>query len=399
MMLGSLLVAVALSAQAQSAAAVTPVKYPDADAVTVEEVVRVAYKPDGTYVETSESWTKLLTEKGRRDESSQSLGYSKRYGAAAIEYVGAIGTNGVERAIDVSATTKEATDNDSMSANIYDPLDRVIRCTVPGLQVGETLHVKTRREAFKARCENKWADLSIMEWTRPMLKSTWEIVAPKALPLKKIVVRHPLGNVAASRREQADGSTVHVFVATNSPQAFPEPDMPPLYTQVQNIRVSTAESWHEISSWYWNLCAPHLAKTNAAMVAKVKEIEQATAGGTWESRVRALFKFVSQEVRYMGLTMEDTSPGYAPHDVDVTFDNRYGVCRDKAALLVAMLCLAGFEAYPVLIHVGAKHDPEVPQPFFNHAIVAVVAPEDAARAPLSPDGPDEREREGPFPGL
>ena len=73
----------------------------------------------------------------------------------------------------------------------------------------------------------------------------------------------------------------------------------------------------------------------------------------------------------MGLTMEDTSPGYAPHDVDITFDNRYGVCRDKAGLLVAMLRLAGFKAFPVLIHVGAKLDPEVPQPFFNHAIVAV----------------------------
>ena len=90
--------------------------------------------------------------------------------------------------------------------------------------------------------------------------------------------------------------------------------------------------------------------------------------------MRSIFKFVSQEVRYMGLTMEDTSPGYAPHDVDITFNNRYGVCRDKAGLLVAMLRLAGFKAFPVLIHVGAKLDPEVPQPFFNHAIVAVETP-------------------------
>ena len=87
--------------------------------------------------------------------------------------------------------------------------------------------------------------------------------------------------------------------------------------------------------------------------------------------MRAVFKFVSQEIRYMGLTMEDTSPGYSPHDIDLTFDNRYGVCRDKAVLLVAMLRIAGFKAFPVLINVGAKHDPDVPQPYFNHAIVAV----------------------------
>jgi len=73
----------------------------------------------------------------------------------------------------------------------------------------------------------------------------------------------------------------------------------------------------------------------------------------------------------MGITVEDEAPGYEPHDVSMTFDNRYGVCRDKAALLVSMLRLAGFDAYPVLIYVGPKKDPEVPQPWFNHAITAI----------------------------
>ncbi|MHB2016045.1 MAG: DUF3857 domain-containing protein, partial [Candidatus Xenobia bacterium] len=57
--------------------------------------------------------------------------------------------------------------------------------------------------------------------------------------------------------------------------------------------------------------------------------------------------------------------------VGVTFEKKYGVCRDKAGLLVEMLRLAGFKAYPVLINVGARRDPQVPQPAFNHAIVGV----------------------------
>lgn len=340
---------------------VTAARFPDADAVLVDDVTRVTYHPDGTYVEESESWTKVLTEKGRREGSSTELRYSKRYGAASIDFVGIVDTNGIERAVDVSATTSEATDNGSMSANIYDPLDRKIVCTIPGLSVGETLHVKTTRRALKPRCEGQWSDLSILEWSLPILRSRVEIRAPKELPLKRKAIRHPLGNVVSSETPLPDGGILHVFTSTNSAQAFPEPDMPPLYTQVQHLRVSTAADWPEISRWYWNLCAPHLAKTNAAMVAKAAELRS----------LRAIFKFVSQEIRYMGLTMEDTSPGYAPHDVDITFDNRYGVCRDKAGLLVAMLRLAGFKAFPVLINVGAKLDPEVPQPFFNHAIVAV----------------------------
>ena len=352
---------------------ITCERFPDADVVTVDEIEKVKYNPDGTYEQTDECWTKILTEKGRRSESSFTLDYSKRYGEARILFVKAIGADGVEREIDVSRTTKEATDNSSMASNIYDPLDLTITCTIPGLKVGETLHVKTMRKATQPRCKDKWADLSVMEWSHPIVKSTYEVTAPASRPLRKIAIRNPLGNVVTNVTKLADGSLVHTFTVTNSAQAFPEPDMPPLYTQVQNIRVSTAANWPEISKWYWDLCAPHLAKTNAAMIAKVRELtgNRDQGSGIRDQVMRRIFKFVSQEVRYMGLTMEDTSPGYAPHDVDITFNNRYGVCRDKAGLLVAMLRLAGFNAFPVLIHVGAKLDPEVPQPFFNHAIVAV----------------------------
>ena len=367
-----LAVAAFTAAIAFGAEEVTVERFPDADAVLVNEVERVEYQPDGTSETWVESWTKVLTEKGRREESVTTLDYSKRYGEGQIVSVGIVGVDGVERTVDVSKTTKDSTDNSSMASNIYDPLDRKIVCRIPGVKIGETVHVKTHRKTFKPRTEGKWADISVMEWTCPVLKSTYEVKAPAALPIRKKAIRNPLGNIVSRERKLADGSVIHTFTATNSPQAFAEPDMPPLYTQVQNVRLSTAADWPEISKWYWNLCAPHLAKTNAAMIAKVKELTQGEKSGeTKDDVLRRIFKFVSQEVRYMGLTMEDKSPGYAPHDVDITFDNRYGVCRDKAALLVTMLRLAGFKAYPVLIHVGAKLDPEVPQPFFNHAIVAV----------------------------
>lgn len=354
--------------------AVTRREFPDADTVVLNDIERVAYHPDGTYERTEEVWTRILTEKGRREESTIELTYSRRYAEAAIEYVGIIGADGQETEIDIRATLKESTDNSSMSANIYDPLDRRIACRVPSLKIGDTLHVRQRHRELKARCQNQWADVSVFEWTHPLLKATFEVVAPAERPLKNVAIRHPLGNLVTNVTCRVDGSCVHTFSVTNSPQAFPEPDMPPLYTQVQHVRVSTAEDWPEISRWYWGLCEPHLAKTTVAMTNKVEELLAPALKMSRQDKVRALFKFVSQEVRYMGLTLEDTSPGYTPHDVDITFDNRYGVCRDKAALLVALLRIAGLEAYPVLIHVGAKLDPQVPQPFFNHAVVAVANP-------------------------
>jgi transglutaminase-like putative cysteine protease len=354
---------------------ITRERFPDADAVVVDETDETSYRPDGTYVSTSSRRIKILTEKGRREEGVLTLHYSARYGSARFIDVRVTGLDGVTRDVDIAATTKESTDNSSMSANIYDPMDRRIVCTVPGLKVGETLIVRSERRTVKPRIAGQWADISVFEWSCPILKSTVRVRSPKELPLKKIVLRNPLGNVTATEKTLDDGSVLRTWTATNSPQVFPEPDMPTLYTQVQNLQLSTADSWQAISKWYWDLCQPHFAKAHGLMTNKVAELTANLPAGDRLARIRAVYKWVAQEIRYMGLTMEETSPGYAPHDVNVTFDNRYGVCRDKAGLLTVMLRLAGIEAYPVLIHAGVKKDPDVPTPYFNHAIVAVANPD------------------------
>ena len=124
------------------------------------------------------------------------------------------------------------------------------------------------------------------------------------------------------------------------------------------------------------------------MKATVAELTQGLTDR--RKKIEALFKFVSQKVRYMGITLEKEAPGYEPHDVRITFDNKYGVCRDKAALLVEMLRLAEIEAFPVLIEVGPKKDADVPQPYFNHAIVAAREPDGSY---LLMDPTDENTRE------
>jgi transglutaminase-like putative cysteine protease len=150
---------------------------------------------------------------------------------------------------------------------------------------------------------------------------------------------------------------------------FDEPSMPPYEEVLQRLFVSTLPDWAAVSKWYWDLSLPHLDATTPEMKQTVKEL---TAGAqTDRDRIKALFYFVSNKIRYMGITPEKDRPGFEPHDVCITFDKKYGVCRDKAALLVSLLRLAGLDAYPVLVSVGTHKDTEVPDPYFNHAIVGV----------------------------
>ena len=369
--------AVALVAPADPAAvftaasSVTSSRFPDADSVTIEDRIHTRYEPDGSDVIWDDEWVKILTEKGRRAHASVSLSYNARYGDATIHTVEILGTNGAVRAVDFAKTLKIATDNSSMSANIVDPMDKKVSCAVPGLAMGEIRHVVFSRRTRKARMKNAWADATLLEYTAPILSTVVTVDQPPSLPVAKALLRHPFKDtvVRSPPIKLPDGYTRLTWTARDVPQAFPEPDMPPLSRCVQTLRLSTVPDWQTVSRWYWSLCEPHLSKTTPAMTNLVRSLVKDCPDAT--SKIRAVFKFVSQEIRYMGLTLEDDAPGYEPHDINITFDNRYGVCRDKAVLLVALLRIAGIPAYPVLIHAGAKMDSEVPIPYFNHAVVAV----------------------------
>ena len=351
---------------------ITAEKYPDADTVVVENDVRTVYNAEGTFALEELEVEKALTERGRRKLSTYSLDYSRRYEKAEISRIEIVGVDGTVREVDVGSTLRDATDNSSMSANIYDPLDRVLSCSVPGLKIGETRRVYTRREAFAARSKGIWADIYLFQSSCPTIRTRVRIEGPVACPLKTVALRNPAVEVQSSVVTNGE-RIVYTWASENVPQMFPEPSMPTAWTEAQNLRVSTAADWTEVSRWYWNVCAPHLERTNVAISNKVSEIVRTIGKAAPDhDLLKAVFKFVSQEIRYMGLTMEDTSPGYAPHDVNLTFDNRYGVCRDKAALLVTMLRIAGFDAYPVLIRASrSKMDAVVPSPYFNHAVAAV----------------------------
>ena len=360
-----------LASVVKAAAKATVERFPDADSVIVDDRIHTRFEPDGSDVTWDDEWVKVLTEKGRRAYASVSLDFNERYGDAGIFCVEIVGTNGVARAVDFAKTLKTATDNSSMGANIVDPLDKRLSCAVPGLAVGEIRHVRMYRRTKKARMRDTWADINLLEQTKPVLSTVVSVDQPAGRPVVHAVVRNPVGKTVVRDKDTPlpGGRTLLRWTARDVPQAFPEPSMPSFSRCAQGLRLSTIKDWPTVSRWYWSICEAHLAKTTSAMTNAVGKIVKGCADE--EAKIRALFKFVSQEVRYMGLTLEADAPGYEPHDVNVTFDNRYGVCRDKAALLAAMLRIAGVRAFPVLIHAGAKMDPEVPMPYFNHAIVGV----------------------------
>jgi transglutaminase-like putative cysteine protease len=376
-----------------AAAAVTPQAFPDADDVLVENRTFTRYRADGT----SETWDdavmKVLTEKGQRGNRELSIRFALPYSEVTVPRLEMVKPDGTVVPVDVAAQSRVMVDPGQMGSNIYNPNDKVMKINVPGLEVGDLLRYLVYRKEVKVRVPDTWSDHTVAEYGSPILRYVVEVEAPAGLPLRHHVIRDEIpGTISYAEEKRPDGGVLHRWEVRNVPQVFAEPDMPSLYSVAQRILVSTIADWESVSRWYWQLCQPRLEATTPAMQAMVDELiaEEGSRPGWFgrnfgflagkdsalgktdrRRRIEKIFYWVAQNIRYMGITTEAEAPGYEPHDVSVTFENRYGVCRDKAALLVAMFRMAGIEAYPVLILNGPRKDMEIPNPFFNHAITAV----------------------------
>ena len=348
-------------------------RFPDANVVLVDDYQQITYKPDGTSVTIDDFYEKILTEKGRRSNETTALHFALPYSRVEVPLLEIIKPDGIRVPIDVKKYSRVMVSSSQMDQNIYNPNRKILKIAIPGLQIGDVLHTIYVRTYVKVRMVNAYSDFLSVQSTHPILKYTIELNAPKQLPLVKYMVKDEVKSSKEFKKTERDGRIIYRWTFTNVPRIFPEPKMPAAYRVSQRLLVSTVDKWQDISKWYWELCEPHLQKTTPEMKAKVKEL---TAGlKTREAKIAAIFQFVSKEIRYMGITPETVAPGNEPHDVDMTFNNRYGVCRDKAALLVAMLEIGGYKAFPVLFLNGPKKDREVPNNFFNHAICCVQNPD------------------------
>ena len=348
---------------------ISPEKYPNADIVYIDQKHWVSYNPDGTYEEWDAHAVKIMTEKGKRQFQTISSYFTIPYNTTAFQKVVIIQPDGNRIFIDVEKNSRETIESGQMQNNIYNPNQKILRVSIPQLHIGDILYTEIMDIFSKVRTPNTWSDYVGFESVYPIVRMEYELCAPVERPLKRIVIKNEIPETIEHQLTQTENHIIYKWIARNVPQAFPEPDMPPMYSQIQRLLISTVHDWEEISRWYWDLCKSHISDTTPEMAEKVQELIKDHPSAM--EKIKQIFFWVSQKIRYLGLIVETESPGYEPHPVKMTFERRAGVCRDKAALLVAMLRLAGFEAYPVLIMNGPKKDPEVPQVFFNHAVSCV----------------------------
>ena len=342
-------------------------QYPSAHLVLKNETEIISYFRDGSYKDKDEVFLAVLDEKGKKEAQIQSFYINKHYSQFDLELLELIKPDGRKHKIDIKKYSKIEAPSSDVEMNIYDPNVRVLKVFIPGLQPKDIIHYKISRKVFKPIIPGEIYGMIVVQQSFPVHSYYLKIQVPKDKRLFHLI-KEKSGKVSFEQRLLAN-KREYIWHFKEIPKLVPEPYMIPFHRVAMRLLFSTIPSWEKVSKWYFSLVEPKLKPTDAIRK-KVKELIKGKKDDL--QKIKAIFYFVAQKIRYLGIIAESNRPGFEPHDVSLTFTRRYGVCRDKAALLVCMLRCAGFHAAPVLISMGKKLDKEIVVPYFNHAIAAVL---------------------------
>jgi len=190
--------------------------------------------------------------------------------------------------------------------------------------------------------------------------------APASLPLRTNLRLLP---GVEPVRSEANGRVNLTFdVGAIDPIGSRDPYLPPDVVLFPTIEFATGASWQKIAAEYGKIV------DERAGSAAIKPVVDPLIAGkqTAAEKEAAIVDFLDREVRYTGIEFGEAA--IIPHDPAETLTRKYGDCKDKATLLVAMLRAAGIPAYVALLNAEARMDVPASLPgmgMFDHAIVYV----------------------------
>ena len=187
---------------------------------------------------------------------------------------------------------------------------------------------------------------------------------------KKMQWRVFPGIIQPKLKRTAQGSELVADITNGTAPLGPE-GAPARFKLVNAVEITEFTDWQGVSHTF----APLYAKAVAlAPSSPIKAEAARIAAQTTDPKRRAelALALVQQQIRYLYLGMDDG--GFVPATADQTWVRRFGDCKAKTVLLVALLSELGITARPVLVNTKQGDLVAVRLPTmegFDHAIVEV----------------------------
>jgi hypothetical protein len=345
-----------------------------ADAVTLVDYENTVVSRDGLFVSEYRKAVKILTENGSADAVGR-IEFNRNTDTFENVHAWLILPNGKLR--DYGARSFVDIENKSIDIIFTENWARVIDLSpsaVPGSIFAYSYRIK-QRSPFP---QTSWRFQS----GTPVLKSTLRLTIPDDWTLTIIPVNKP-------RYTENKTGTTYLWEAVRLPAIKDESmcvvgarreylgiSIHPSETDKEKCGMATIDDWQSVAAFQASFNDPS-ATADDAIRAKVAELTRG-CNSQWE-RIRALCRY-AQSVSYVSVnTGLDKGNGYRPNPAPTVFSRNSGDCKDKTALLRAMLSCIGVNTFsiPCLCDDTDAVHPEWPSPYqFNHCITAMTVPDD-----------------------
>jgi hypothetical protein len=180
-----------------------------------------------------------------------------------------------------------------------------------------------------------------------------------------------ISDSAIHRTESSAGTNVELELGPVLPKKDHEFSLPYDMAEFPVFEFSTAQSWQHTAQRYEAIVDEQIVNAALGSLSPAPN-----AGDTPREMAARMTAALHKQIRYTGVEFGDAA--IVPRMPAEVIGRGYGDCKDKAALLVAMLRASGLKAYVALLSAGFSLDvnPELPGiARFNHAIVYVDAAE------------------------
>lgn len=235
---------------------------------------------------------------------------------------------------------------------------------------------ENEEERFVPPMRGEFYDIVPFWVTEPTVKKVYRVSVPRNKD-----VQYEFFQGECSSAVKLDGDRrVYTFSINNALPFKAETNMVDRFDVAPKLMMSSTPDWKEKSLWFHKVNEDYGSfEPTPEAQAKVNEIIKGKK--TEMEKISALTHWVADNMRYSGISM-GKGEGYTLHNTQTNFTDRAGVCKDKAALLISMLRMAGFEAYPAMTMAGSRIE-QIPADHFNHC-VAVVKLSNGEYIPLDP---------------
>ena len=349
----------------------------DADLVKVFDRTDIDVEASGLSHIKHHTLTKVLSEEGCRT-----------LGALRFDYDPA--TNFIEmrklRIVRAAGEIEELDGNDFVDAvqpahAIYWGM-RMKVFSLPRLEIGDAVEVATYKKGFLIAylgeigiddderyippMRTHYYDMILFEEANPIKEKTYTVHTVKSRPLNFEVYN---GECACQVTFDSDRNH-YTWSKRDIAAVRPEPRAPDNWDYVTKVVMATVSTWEEKSRWFDGANKDQF-EANDAIRAKVNEIVKGCADDDEKSTL--LLRWVAANIRYSGLSMGE-GEGYTLHPGWMIFEERAGVCKDIAGMLITMMRAAGIDAYPAMTMAGARVE-RIAADQFNHCVVARAMPD------------------------